>query len=262
VSAGRVRQAGRSVTKKGRRARATHGRAVLPARQNEPDPETSQNSAEVLGTAPQRSRASENPHRTRSRPDHASLDAVHDRMTGNETDAPPASLPDYRPPLLKNHALVSGWTEQISPLLPLKVILLLDRYRRAHAGDAHLRLLNHGRSRWTRRGPRTVARSPPSASPRGRSARGGSPAARRAPLDRLRRRRSLLLHERPVARGGDRHHLERQDLRTSIVPNAHILGLRAGVNVAVDAGQSTDLRVFLRASSKALTRIWTFPWRS
>jgi periplasmic glucans biosynthesis protein len=51
-------------------------------------------------------------------------------------------------------------------------------------------------------------------------------------------------------------------LRTFLTPNAHVRGFRAGVDVAVEAGQSTDLRVFLRAGSKALTETWTFPWRA
>jgi len=51
-------------------------------------------------------------------------------------------------------------------------------------------------------------------------------------------------------------------LRTFLVPNTHIRGFRAGVDVAVDPGQSTDLRVFLRAGPKALTETWTFPWRA
>lgn len=51
-------------------------------------------------------------------------------------------------------------------------------------------------------------------------------------------------------------------LRTFLTPNTHIRGFRAGVDVAVDAGQSADLRVFLRAGPKALTETWTFPWRS
>ncbi len=50
-------------------------------------------------------------------------------------------------------------------------------------------------------------------------------------------------------------------LRTFLTPNAHTRGFRAGVDVAVDSGQSTDLRVFLRSGSKALTETWTFPWR-
>ena len=51
-------------------------------------------------------------------------------------------------------------------------------------------------------------------------------------------------------------------LRTFLTPNAHTRGFRAGVDVAVDSGQSTDLRVFLRAGSRALTETWTFPWRA
>ena len=51
-------------------------------------------------------------------------------------------------------------------------------------------------------------------------------------------------------------------LRTFIMPNAHTRGFRAGVDVAVDPGQSTDLRVFLRSGSKALTETWTSPWRA
>jgi glucans biosynthesis protein len=51
-------------------------------------------------------------------------------------------------------------------------------------------------------------------------------------------------------------------LRTFLTPNAHIRGFRAGVDVAVDPGQSTDLRVFLRSGAKALTETWTFPWRA
>ena len=51
-------------------------------------------------------------------------------------------------------------------------------------------------------------------------------------------------------------------LRTFLAPNAHLRGFRAGVDVAVDPGQSCDVRVFLRAANKALTETWTFPWRS
>ena len=39
-------------------------------------------------------------------------------------------------------------------------------------------------------------------------------------------------------------------LRTFLAPNTHIRGFRAGVDVAVDPGQSTDLRVFLRAGTR------------
>jgi periplasmic glucans biosynthesis protein len=51
-------------------------------------------------------------------------------------------------------------------------------------------------------------------------------------------------------------------LRTFLTPNTHTRGFRAGVDVAVDPGLSTDLRVFLRAGPKALTETWTFPWRA
>jgi glucans biosynthesis protein len=51
-------------------------------------------------------------------------------------------------------------------------------------------------------------------------------------------------------------------LRTFLIPNTHIRGFRAGVDVVVDPGQSADLRVFLRAGPKALTETWTFPWRA
>ena len=51
-------------------------------------------------------------------------------------------------------------------------------------------------------------------------------------------------------------------LRTFLTPNTHTRGFRAGVDVAVEPGQSTDIRVFLRAGTKALTETWTFPWRS
>jgi len=51
-------------------------------------------------------------------------------------------------------------------------------------------------------------------------------------------------------------------LRTFLSPNAHVRGFRAGVDVAIDPGQSSDVRVFLRAGQKALTETWTFPWRA
>ena len=51
-------------------------------------------------------------------------------------------------------------------------------------------------------------------------------------------------------------------LRTFLTPNAHVRGFRAAVDVAVDSGQSADLRVFLRSGNKALTETWTFPWRA
>lgn len=50
-------------------------------------------------------------------------------------------------------------------------------------------------------------------------------------------------------------------LRTFLAPNSHVRGFRAGVDVAIDPGQSCDVRVFLRSGVKALTETWTFPWR-
>jgi periplasmic glucans biosynthesis protein len=51
-------------------------------------------------------------------------------------------------------------------------------------------------------------------------------------------------------------------VRTFLALNTHVSGFRAGVDVAIDAGQSCDVRVFLRAANKALTETWTFPWRA
>jgi len=51
-------------------------------------------------------------------------------------------------------------------------------------------------------------------------------------------------------------------LRTFLSPNTHVRGFRAGVDVAIDAGQTCDVRVFLRSGLKALTETWTFPWRA
>ncbi len=50
--------------------------------------------------------------------------------------------------------------------------------------------------------------------------------------------------------------------RTFLVPNPKTEGFRAAVDVALDRGQSTDLRVFLKAGNRALTETWTFPWRA
>jgi len=51
-------------------------------------------------------------------------------------------------------------------------------------------------------------------------------------------------------------------LRTFLSANPHVHGFRAGADVAVDPGQSSDIRVFLRSGVKALTETWTFPWRA
>ncbi len=50
-------------------------------------------------------------------------------------------------------------------------------------------------------------------------------------------------------------------LRTFLVPNTRTEGFRAGIDVAVEKGQSADLRAFLKAGNRALTETWTFPWR-
>jgi glucans biosynthesis protein len=51
-------------------------------------------------------------------------------------------------------------------------------------------------------------------------------------------------------------------LRSFIVPNPHIGGFRAAIDVQLEPGQSTDVRAFLRSGSRALTETWTFPWRA
>ena len=50
-------------------------------------------------------------------------------------------------------------------------------------------------------------------------------------------------------------------VRSFIVPNPHIKGFRAVIDVQLEPGQSTDLRAFLRNGSRALTETWTFPWQ-
>ena len=48
---------------------------------------------------------------------------------------------------------------------------------------------------------------------------------------------------------------------SSVAPNPHIRGLRAALDVTMEAsGQTTDLRVFLRASGRALSETWVYPW--
>lgn len=51
-------------------------------------------------------------------------------------------------------------------------------------------------------------------------------------------------------------------LRTFIVPNEHIGGFRAAIDVKLEPGQSTDLRAYLKAGNKALTETWTYPWEN
>ncbi len=51
-------------------------------------------------------------------------------------------------------------------------------------------------------------------------------------------------------------------VRSFLVPNSHTQGMRAAIDLQLDPGQSTDLRVFLRTGTRALTETWTFPWRA
>ncbi len=49
--------------------------------------------------------------------------------------------------------------------------------------------------------------------------------------------------------------------RTFLIPNPQSRGFRAGIDVVGEAGQTADLRAFLRTGTKALTETWTFPWK-
>jgi periplasmic glucans biosynthesis protein len=51
-------------------------------------------------------------------------------------------------------------------------------------------------------------------------------------------------------------------VRSFVVPNSHTNGFRAAIDLQLEAGQSTDLRAFLRTGTRALTETWTFPWRA
>jgi glucans biosynthesis protein len=51
-------------------------------------------------------------------------------------------------------------------------------------------------------------------------------------------------------------------LRTFLSPNPDIKGFRAGIDIALDAGQSADIRAFLRARTRTLTETWTMPWKA
>lgn len=51
-------------------------------------------------------------------------------------------------------------------------------------------------------------------------------------------------------------------LRSFVVPNSHIKGFRAIIDIELGTGQSTDLRAFLRTGARALTETWTYPWRA
>jgi glucans biosynthesis protein len=51
-------------------------------------------------------------------------------------------------------------------------------------------------------------------------------------------------------------------LRSFLTPNPHLKGFRAGLDVQLEPGQSTDLRLFLRNGSRAITETWTTPFKA
>jgi periplasmic glucans biosynthesis protein len=51
-------------------------------------------------------------------------------------------------------------------------------------------------------------------------------------------------------------------VRTFLVPNPKSEGFRAGIDIALEKGQSADVRAFLRSGTRALTETWTFPWKA
>ena len=51
-----------------------------------------------------------------------------------------------------------------------------------------------------------------------------------------------------------------QVVSTSLIPNEHIRGFRAAIDIRLEPGQSTDLRAYLRSGERALTETWTYPF--
>lgn len=51
-------------------------------------------------------------------------------------------------------------------------------------------------------------------------------------------------------------------VRSFVVANPHTKGFRAVIDIALEPGQSADLRAFLRTGTRALTETWTFPWHA
>lgn len=49
-------------------------------------------------------------------------------------------------------------------------------------------------------------------------------------------------------------------IRAVVISNPNIEGLRAMIDVRIAPGETTDLRLFLRAGDRTLTETWTFPW--
>ncbi|HUO53262.1 MAG TPA: glucan biosynthesis protein G [Rhodoblastus sp.] len=48
--------------------------------------------------------------------------------------------------------------------------------------------------------------------------------------------------------------------RTILMPNPHINGFRALIDIEMPPGQSTDVRAYLHAGPKVLTETWLMPW--
>lgn len=51
-------------------------------------------------------------------------------------------------------------------------------------------------------------------------------------------------------------------LEVVLTANAHIHGFRATLDIEPPAGQTVDIRLFLRNAGRALTETWTLPWSS
>ncbi|MGJ0508790.1 MAG: glucan biosynthesis protein [Methylocystis sp.] len=49
-------------------------------------------------------------------------------------------------------------------------------------------------------------------------------------------------------------------LRSNVIANPHIEGLRVFFDVSAKPGDTVDLRLFLRAKGRTLTETWTLPW--
>ncbi len=51
-------------------------------------------------------------------------------------------------------------------------------------------------------------------------------------------------------------------LRSSLAPNPHTKGFRAVFDLQLEPGEATDLRIFLRNGSRAITETWTLPFKA
>jgi glucans biosynthesis protein len=48
--------------------------------------------------------------------------------------------------------------------------------------------------------------------------------------------------------------------RADVTANPHVDGLRAMIDVVLNPGETTDLRLFLRVADRTLTETWTYLW--